>query len=376
MKTAQRLLGRYSSGREGPTVVVCGGLHGNEPSGVLAAQRVLARLDQDKPPLRGELVALAGNLGALAANRRFLQSDLNRTWIRDRIAELRRNPNTGNVEEREMWSLLEMIEATAARATTPLVVLDLHTTSGKSPPFVLISDRLPNRPIAFALPGPVILGLEETVDGTLLEFLTEEGHRAIVIEGGQHADPASVDNHEAAIWLALQAVCARDAANVPDNEQMRRRLRQAPKGLPRVVELRHRHTITEGNGFVMEPGFVGFKPVRQGDLLARHAAGEIRAPVSGRILMPLYQEQGTEGFFIVRRVSRLWLVLSAALRRLHLHVLLPLLPGVRLDPDNRNALRVNPTIARWFVVEIFHLFGYRRRRSDGDLLLFSRRRPR
>ena len=26
--------------------------------------------------------------------------------------------------------------------------------------------------------------------------------------------------------------------------------------------------------------------------------------------------------------------------------------------DLRNALRVNPTIARWFVVEIFHLFGW------------------
>ena len=376
MKTAERLLGRYTSGRPGPTVVVCGGLHGNEPSGVLAAQRVLSRLDENRPPLRGELVALAGNLGALAANRRFVQSDLNRTWIRDRIAELRRNADSGNVEEREMCSLLEVIEATAARATTPLVVLDLHTTSGKSPPFVLVSDRLPNRPIAFALPGPVILGLEETVDGTLLEFMTEAGHRAIVIEGGQHADPASVDNHEAAIWLGLVAAGALDADDVPDHARMRRRLREATRGLPRVVELRHRHSITEENGFVMEPGFVGFQPVQQGDLLARHAAGEIRAPESGRILMPLYQDLGSEGFFLVRRVSRVWLVLSAALRRLHLHVLLPLLPGVRRDPENQNALRVNPAVARWFVVEIFHLFGYRRRRADGDRLVFSRRRPR
>ncbi len=375
MKPAERLLGRYTSGREGPTVVVCGGLHGNEPSGILAAQRVLARLGEDTLPLRGEFVALAGNLGALAQDRRFLQSDLNRTWTRDRIAELRRDPDAGNVEEREMWSLLELIEATAERATTPLVVLDLHTTSGQSPPFVLISDRLPNRPIAFALPGPVILGLEETVDGTLLEFLTEEGHRAIVIEGGQHADPASVDNHEAAIWLGLAAAGALDIADVPDHDQMRRRLREATKGLPRVVELRHRHAIAEQNGFVMEPGFVGFQPVRQGDLLARHAAGEIRAPESGRILMPLYQEQGSEGFYLVRRVSRLWLILSAALRRLHLHVLLPLMPGVRQDPDNHNALRVNPAVARWFVVEIFHLFGYRRRRPDGERLVFSRRRP-
>ena len=67
------------------------------------------------------------------------------------------------------------------------------------------------------------------------------------------------------------------------------------------------------------------------------------------------------------RVSRL-------LRNLHLHVLLPLLPGVRRDPDRPDSLRVDPRIARLLPVEVFHLFGYRKRRPEGAVLRFTRRR--
>ena len=50
-------------------VCVCG-IHGNEPAGLRAAERVLADLERRGAALRGDFVAIAGNLGALAAGRR------------------------------------------------------------------------------------------------------------------------------------------------------------------------------------------------------------------------------------------------------------------------------------------------------------------
>ena len=372
----ERVLGRYKSGRPGPITFVVGGLHGNEPAGALAAQRVLAQLEAQRLPLRGELIAVAGNLQALAQDQRYLEQDLNRAWQPEAIRALgQRDPADDAAEQRELRELMALIEEFGPRAEEPPVVLDLHTTSGKSAPFTIMSDTLRNRTIAFALPVPVILGLEEAIDGTLLEYLTERGHRAVVVEAGQHTDPHSVECHEAVIWIGLAAAGNLTPEEVPDYAGMRRRLRALTRGLPRVVEVRYRHAVESNNGFRMHQGFVGFQKIREGELLAHDASGEVHAPMSGRMLMSLYQKLGDDGFFIVRRVSRFWIKLSGVLRRLRLGVLLRLLPGVKKDPELAHALRVNPKIARWFPVEIFHLFGYRRHRRDGETLIFSRRRP-
>ncbi|MHC4134273.1 MAG: M14 family metallopeptidase [Planctomycetota bacterium] len=336
----QRRLGRYTTGRPGPTIVVCGGLHGNEPAGALAARRVLERLERERPPLRGELLAVAGNLAALAAGRRYLAVDLNRVWQPDHLHSVR-NGGPRNPEEEELRALLEVFDG--LNEDGPLILLDLHTTSGESPPFTITSDTLRNRRIAFALPPTVILGLEETVDGTLLEYVTERGHTAVVVEAGQHDAPASVAIHEAVIWMGLTTAGALTPREVRDFAAHRARLHDASRDLPRVVELRHCHPVDENDGFRMEPGYRGLQPVAQGELLGRDRRGEVRAPQRGRIVLPLYQELGDDGFFLVRRVSRVWLGLSA--------------------------------LARWLVVGIFHLFGFRRRRPEGDHLVFSRRRP-
>ena len=57
-RTFARTLGSFSTGRPGPTLLVCGGLHGNEPAGPRAALRVLADLKKHAPQLRGEFIAV------------------------------------------------------------------------------------------------------------------------------------------------------------------------------------------------------------------------------------------------------------------------------------------------------------------------------
>lgn len=364
---------RVDGARPGPTLVVTGGVHGNEPAGLEAARRVVAQLDPAR--VRGRVVAVAGNLSALEVRRRFIDRDLNRKWEPGTITMLRaRGPSSSIAEERDQHELLDLFTALAVDAVGPMVFLDLHTTSGESPPFICVADTLANRRLALALPIPIILGLEEVIDGAMVGWLCDQGHVGVAIEGGRHEDPESVDRHASAIWLVLVAAGLIDEADVPDLAAHRRRVAGATAGLPPVLEVRHRQVTEEGDGFVMDPGWKSFVPVRAGSVVARDRGGEIRAPATGLMLMPRYQPQGEDGFFVVRSVSPFWLWLSSWLRALRLDRLVPLLPGVRRHPVEPDRYVVGERWTPPQVVNVMHLFGYRRLRPEGGKLVFSRRR--
>jgi succinylglutamate desuccinylase len=373
---SSRLLGRLDSGRPGPTVVLLAGLHGNEPAGIQAIVAVVGELGRRRPPLRGRIVGLCGNLGALAAGRRYLARDLNRGWTREDVAALLA-PGSARLlpEDEEQRGLLRAMAPLLTEAREPLVFLDLHSTSGDSPPFAVMADVLRNRKVGLALPLPLVLGVEETLDSTALGYLCDLGHIAVGVEGGQHLDPRTRANHEAAIWITLVAAGSLAAADVADLAAVRGRLRAAARGVPGLLEVRHRHAVTEGDGFAMVPGFASFQRLARAEVVAQDVRGPIRAPESGYMLMPRYQGQGEDGYFVVRPVSRFWLDLSAWLRRARLDHVVPLLPGVRRDAEQADRFWVDRRVARWQVVNLFHLFGYRQVRSAGGRLAFSRRRP-
>jgi len=153
----------------------------------------------------------------------------------------------------------------------------------------------------------------------------------------------------------------------------RRRLRQAVGDAPPIVEITYRHEITAEDRFRMEPGFVNFSAVSKGQKLGSDRSGDLRAPAACHVMLPLYQELGDDGYFLARRVRWFWLWLAKWLRALRIGGLLPLLPGIQRAPDDRNTLLANPRVARWFVVEVFHLLGFRRESRRGDRLAFSRR---
>src|SRR5476651_1711478 len=57
----EHLIASIRGTRPGPTLLILGGIHGNEPAGVLAAERVLPRIQERSTDLRGEVVLLRGN---------------------------------------------------------------------------------------------------------------------------------------------------------------------------------------------------------------------------------------------------------------------------------------------------------------------------
>ena len=364
------LLGRVESDPSHPTLLLVGGLHGNEPAGVRAIQRVFERLQRDGLQLRCTLIGLAGNLPALRRGRRFVEGDLNRMWG----AGYR---SSEGQEGQARQSLQALIGRAIDRARGPVVLLDLHSTSSGGAPFALVGDTLNNRRLARCLPVPLVLGLEESVEGTLLAYLGDLGHGALGFEGGAHADPQTLDHHIAAIWLTLVACGALERGDLHDHRALHDMLRGASQGLPAVVEVRHRHPVTREDRFRMAPGHANFGPVSRGQVIAHDAAGEVLSPSGGVLLLPLYQGEGEDGFFIGRRVPRASLIASRFLRALGADRWVSLLPGVSCSPGFERRVVVHSEARNTWPSRVLRILGYRRRDETNlqSVLFRHRERP-
>lgn len=388
-----RCLGRHGSKEAGPLLLVIAGIHGNEPGGVLAVRALLDELWRSNLAFKGELVAVAGNMGALAEGVRYRDHDLNRLWTRPRLEAIRRgdppaadiapaHPNPGassfdasnaGAEDAEQRSLLALLDETLA-GRDAAVVVDLHSTSAGGGPFVCISDTLRARSLALSLPIPVVLGLEESIHGTLLEYLEREGRATLLLEGGQHDDPSTPRQITSALWLLLGAMGV-ISPSAPRLELARAHLEVVTQNLPRVVEVIHRQGVAEADRFSMDRGHMNFERVRPGVRLATMGTPPrpVSSPVRGLLLMPLYQSLGSDGFFVTRPVRRPWLGVSRVFRLARVDAVLRRLPGVKPDPVLPHRVLVDPSVARWGTVNLFHLAGFRRLPDRDGHFYFTRR---
>ncbi len=374
---AEHLLGIYDQGLPGPLFLLFGGIHGNESAGVEAIALLLEALRARQLPFRGRLVAIRGNVRAGERGERYLDRDLNRLWTRNEIARIEGTAETELCsEERELLEILELVRdelGERGASCDELHCLDLHTSSADGAPFSCMADTLRNRKLAFAFPVPAILGLEETLDGAMLDMFYEMGAIAVAFEGGRHDGVDTVRNLESACWIALVAARCLAESELAEYSESYARLRSAASGIPRVMEVLHREVLVEGDAFQMMPGFSSFDRVARGTALAVKNGNTLTTPRPSILLLPLYQGQGSDGYFLGRSVSPFWLALSAKLRYFGFDGLLRYLPGVDAHPKLTDAWRVNPRIARFLVTQFFHLLGYRRRRPEKGALVFTRR---
>ena len=370
--SSKRLVGEILGSNDGPTVIVISGIHGNEKAGVKATEKVLHKIGENRIPFKGNAYFLLGNIPALNGNERFQEVDLNRIWTRERLEAIHNDSMLIDADTREQIELFNLIRSIVRNNKGPFYFLDLHTTSSHSVPFITISDSLNNRKFSSHFPMAVVLGIEEYLEGPLLTFVNDHGHIALGFEGGQHDDPQSVLNCESFIWKALVHSNCLDKAAVPGFEQHEKHL----SGLccsHQFFEITYRHAIEKRDGFVMESGFENFEPVQKNQVLAKKDGRNIRAQDSGRIFMPLYQEQGEDGFFILRKVSNFWMKASKVARRLRINQILRFVPGIQMVRGNPYLLIVDPKVARFMAKDIFHLFGYRQQIYKDNLLHFIKR---
>lgn len=101
-----------------PEVAVVGGVHGDEPSGVRAVERLL----DEQPPVERPVKLVVANEAAVAAGERSVEADLNRSFPGD--------PDGPTHESR--------LAAALAAAVDDCVTLALHATCSHPEPFAVV----------------------------------------------------------------------------------------------------------------------------------------------------------------------------------------------------------------------------------------------
>lgn len=368
----KRIIKTINGKLSGPVVVFFGGIHGNEKAGNIAINKVLNNLNEDK--INGTIYGISGNIKALKANKRFIDNDLNRLWTKTQIKNLFQNPNLKNesVEQLEIYELLQNI---IAFHQGPFYFIDFHTTSSKTIPFITINDALINRKFSSFFPVPKVLGIEEYLSGPLLSYINELGYVSLGFESGQHTDEVSIANSVAFIYLTLVYTLALNVDDLKDFSNYVHQLKTAAQHNKTTYEVTYRHKIEDGEIFKMKPGFKSFELVDKHTEIAISNQKTIKLNNKETLFMPLYQEIGEDGYYLIKPISAFILRCSAALRRFKFDNLLVCLPGVSWFDKPNGVILVNLKTAKFLAKQLFHLLGYRSRQiSENHLKLTNRER--
>ena len=296
------MLGRVEADEHGPLVVLVGGMHGNEPAGVTAIRRCFGQLAGAGPGAvaKGRLLGLLGNPEAFRRGVRQVDEDLNRAFVSERVARAVGEGGAETVEgafAKTLYALLR--EEVAAYRPTEVVVLDLHTTSADGGDFVVLGDGPGSEALTRDLGVPVVLGLTDVLTGTLCGYLNAERlgvpTRAFAYEAGAH-DGSESPGRAFALVAALLERIGLVEAGVLDCRGVDL---DAEPGRPPLTRVVFRLAIEPGSAFVMMPGFRNFDAVQAGQVVAVLDGESVALERGGYMLMPLYQGEGRDGFFLV-----------------------------------------------------------------------------
>lgn len=367
-----RIFHHISGDKPGSTIVFFAGIHGNEFAGVEALNNALRTVESKH--IKGEIYGVYGNIKALKLKRRYIDSDLNRMWTAEHLKNLKKNHRLEN-EQIEQDELFYFINELLLKTTGPIYFIDLHTTSSQTLPFITINDAMINRKFSKCFPVPIVLGIEEYLEGPLLSYLNKQGFVALGFEGGQHDDPAAIKNCEAFIHLVLNCSGVLKKPVHKNLEVYEDHLTEASKKVSSMFEVIHKHHIEPADKFEMVPGYISFQKVKKAELLAYSNNEPVYSEYTAKLFMPLYQKSGNDGFFIIRPIPSIFLKLSAFLRRIKADTLLTWLPGITWENKKNGVLKADLKVTRFMAKSIFHLFGFRNKQIDQThMLLYNRER--
>lgn len=287
-------------------------MHGNEPAGVKAIEYVMKMLEVE--PIKnadfsyaGRFLGLIGNLKAFKENKRFLRKDLNRQFTKDNIKKANGiNPVELEAEEQELFEIIELVKNEIEEyKPSQLIVLDLHTTSSMGGIFTICQNKLEIINVAYALHAPIVLGMLEGLKGTTLHYFTTENMGvdtlAITFESGQHNEELSVNRAIAGIISLMKEINSVKEEDVENYHE--KIIKKYCEDLPQLTTLIEHFPIGEEDKFEMLPGFKNFQEVQKNQTLAHCNLVPVSCKEDGLILMPLYQKQGEDGYFIVKEIE-------------------------------------------------------------------------
>lgn len=268
METIGHDIWKIESGRPGPRLLVLGGVHGNERTGVDAVRRLRLRFGSKGERLRrGSLTVAVGNPAAVRRNMRgsVRHADLNRCFTPEKIGM------PGTYEERRAAELAPVIAAAD-------VLVDLHAVNTPAEPFVVAtSGDAARRALGAAFPCRTFLvAPDEVIGGTTDGWIGRCGGVGIGYESGYMKDLARMTEVMAGLDRILRQLGLVAGSLSPKC--------QAPQ---QVIRL-ERPILLEGEAFAFAPGRgkTSFEPIREGETLGFMDGKAQLAPFTGLLVFP------------------------------------------------------------------------------------------
>ena len=292
----ERVVGNYHSNNK-KTIIFIAGLHGNETSGVVALRSFFQEIQTSNIKIEGSVIGLIGNLSALNKKTRYIDEDMNRIWTQSNLKNI---SNTS--EKKEMLILKNLIEKIITlKSKQNICIIDLHNTSSPNGVFAIVNNQKEAQ-LASKIGIPVVTSLFTKVKGSLAAYYNNKKVMSIVFEGGTIGDPASIKNHEAGIWKILLEKKFINKNSIPEkNLKNLKETQRFTKEINGNYKVKYIHKLNKDDEFLMIPNIKNFDKINKGDVIGNDKNGQIKAPIDGYILMPLYQEKGEEGFYIITK---------------------------------------------------------------------------
>lgn len=256
------------SRKTGPSVVLLAGIHGNEPAGILAF-RELKKLKI----IRGKIQLIYGNIRAIQRKKRFIDSDLNRLFrLKNKLIQKQINSYEYQ-RSREIMPLLDRAD----------ILLDIHSTSKKTLPFVICGLNAVN--IVSCFPFNIrCYGFDKTYPGSTSYYMnTKKGKIGIGIECGQHNDKLAAHRAITCVKILLSRLKMIRGKKYKIKKQK----------IYKALEI----YITKTDKFKLEKNFKNFENINNGQLIATDGNDKIISRKNQFILFAKDRhKKGEEGF--------------------------------------------------------------------------------
>ena len=187
----------------GKNLVVLIGVHGNEICGIKAADKLVSELEIKK----GKVTFIYSNLEAIKQNKRFIDLNLNRCFLKDQPKEM--NESLEGKTAREIMPFLEEADS----------LLDIHASNSKdSLPFVICDEsQLEDASIFRA--NLVTFNWDEFEPGSTDYYMNIQGKEGFGFECGYLGDPKTQEVAEEAIQNFLSYFGATNKKSINQNNQ-------------------------------------------------------------------------------------------------------------------------------------------------------------
>lgn len=259
----------------GPRVCIFGGIHGHEPCGAVAIERLLEDIASGRIFItRGTLTLAVANIEGLKIGKRSIDHNLNRVFRDDLLLD------TNSYEHRRVSELAPLLHETD-------YFLDLHATSAPTSPFLMCERPVLEEAKKLGF-ETIVVGWSELGDpstaGDTETYANKHGAKSFTLECGQRDDIASFNVAYLAVLRLLKftGLLSLEPTQT-DNSKTSRVL--SLFGVERK----------RGKDFVYTRNFCNFDRLRSGELIARDESGEYRAPRDCVLIMPASPEVAAVG---------------------------------------------------------------------------------